>query len=132
MGTRILTTDGYNNEEGAILFDAVTMWAFGPVFESGEMAEAFTQWVGDALVGNEKVSDMARHSPEEFKEHYHKFLDEWKYCGLSDEERVLYDEHDKQPPLGTSGLLRWKKEHAEPLQALKIKVEEAREERWNL
>lgn len=40
MGVRIL-----GGEDGACLYDSVTMWAFGPIFEDHEQAESFLQWL---------------------------------------------------------------------------------------
>lgn len=42
MGCRILES----REDGAVLYCSTTMWAFGPIFESGEAAEAFLKWLG--------------------------------------------------------------------------------------
>lgn len=43
MGCRVLDAGG----DGACLYDSVSMTAFGPVFESGDLAEGFLQWVNE-------------------------------------------------------------------------------------
>lgn len=46
MGVRILAhedTTG-DREGGAVLFDSVTGWAFGPVFADEDEAESFLDW----------------------------------------------------------------------------------------
>jgi len=126
MGTHILTTDGYNNEEGAVLFDSTNGWAFGPVFESGEQAEAFIQFVRES---GKTVKDM---SNGDLGYAHVKFLEEWKYCGLNEEERRQYDEYESDQTR-----VHWASPNKifrrdERLTALKVKVEEARYDRWEL
>lgn len=41
MGVRILESD----KDGAVLYCSVSMWAFGPVFEDGDKAQAFLDWL---------------------------------------------------------------------------------------
>ena len=41
MGCRILEA----KDGTAVLYDSVTMWAFGNIFESSEEAEGFCQWL---------------------------------------------------------------------------------------
>lgn len=43
MGVRILDSEGLSTETGAVLFDSVSGWAFGPVFPSHEDAEEFLE-----------------------------------------------------------------------------------------
>jgi hypothetical protein len=44
MGVRILQGD--QASDGAILYCSVSMWAFGPVFEDHDKAQAFLDWLG--------------------------------------------------------------------------------------
>lgn len=49
MSVRILTGTHDVDVPGAVLFDSVTMWAFGPVFKSYADADNFREWLpGDA------------------------------------------------------------------------------------
>ena len=45
MGVRILEGNGEGDSRGAVLYCSVTDWAFGPVFEDGEQAQAFLDWL---------------------------------------------------------------------------------------
>lgn len=48
MSTRIIASDGFgHSEDGAVLFDSVSGWAFGPVFSDGIRAEEFLDWLRD-------------------------------------------------------------------------------------
>lgn len=40
MGVRVI-----GGGDGACIYDSVTMWAFGPIFEDAEQAEEFLQWL---------------------------------------------------------------------------------------
>lgn len=44
MGVRIMT--GANESDGAVLYCSTSMWAFGPIFEDAESAQAFLEWLG--------------------------------------------------------------------------------------
>lgn len=41
MGVRILET-----ENNAVLYCSTSMWAFGPLFEDADEAQAFLDWLG--------------------------------------------------------------------------------------
>jgi len=41
MGVRILSSD----EDGAVIYDSVSMTAFGPVFEDQDEADEFLTWL---------------------------------------------------------------------------------------
>ena len=134
MGTRILTTDTHhNNEQGAVLFDSETEWAFGPVFESGEMAEAFIQWLrmgdGGLSVRPAEAEDLDN---GDLGWAHTRFVDVWKYCGLSDEERKLYDEYESDKTAAHWASPNRIIHRDERLQQLMYKVEDVREERWKL
>lgn len=47
MSVRILAGLHDVDVPGAVLFDSVTGWAFGPVFDSAAEAEAFRDWLPD-------------------------------------------------------------------------------------
>ncbi len=48
MGVRILEGNGQGDSQGgAVLYDSVSGWAFGPVFDSYEDAAAFNGWLED-------------------------------------------------------------------------------------
>ena len=44
MGVRII--EGREPWDGACLYCSTAMWAFGPIFENGEQAQAFLDWLG--------------------------------------------------------------------------------------
>lgn len=132
MGTRILTTDGYNNEEGAVLFNSTTGWAFGPVFESGEQAEAFTQFVSE---------DPKTMTNKELEEAYLRFLPVWKYCGLdeAETEHFIALEHRRSNGRyrlihGAETKMTWDDVFNldREISRLKSKIEDARNEMWQL
>jgi hypothetical protein len=46
MGVRIIQADGEGDSQGACLYCSTSMWAFGPIFEDRDQAEAFLQYLG--------------------------------------------------------------------------------------
>lgn len=64
MGVRILQGDG--TYDGAVLYCSTTMWAFGPVFEDREQAQAFLDWLDP--------TDPRRLSDAELEAKYGDFL----------------------------------------------------------
>jgi len=44
MGVRLITGKS-GNQEVTVMYDSVTNWAFGPLFDSPEQAEAFQKWL---------------------------------------------------------------------------------------
>jgi hypothetical protein len=48
MGVRIISNQsGDYGEKGAVIFDSVSGWAFGPVFDDYDAAQAFLDWLPD-------------------------------------------------------------------------------------
>lgn len=47
MGVRILNGDGRGDSRGAVLYDSVSGWAFGPLFDDVDDAEAFLSTLTD-------------------------------------------------------------------------------------
>lgn len=55
MGVRILS-DNSKDYDSACLYDSVTGWAFGPLFEDYDKAQAFLDWLDcDARVLTDKA-----------------------------------------------------------------------------
>jgi hypothetical protein len=60
--------DGYEGSvEGCFLYDTVTEWAFGPMFESVEECREFLAWLGAEV-------DPRRFATRELEEHYNRWL----------------------------------------------------------
>lgn len=64
MGVRIL---GADNGDGACLYDSVTMWAFGPIFEDADQAKAFLDWLPPSV-------DARMFSDKELEQKHADFL----------------------------------------------------------
>jgi len=48
MGVRILNGDGQGDSQGAVLYDSVSGWAFGPIFPEGyPEAQDFLEWIDE-------------------------------------------------------------------------------------
>lgn len=45
MGVRIIEATGEGDSRGACLYCSTTMWAFGPIFEDADTAQAFLDWI---------------------------------------------------------------------------------------
>lgn len=65
MGVRII--EGNKDYDGAVLYCSTSMWAFGPVFENGDAAQEFLDWLKE---------DPRRLSQRELEMEYHDWLDE--------------------------------------------------------
>ena len=76
MGVRILEGNGEGDSRGAVLYCSVTDWAFGPLFEDGEQAQAFLDWLAD---------DPRIFSERELEAKYNEFL---RHCEESKNETI--------------------------------------------
>ena len=76
MGIRIHTS----REDTAIIYCSTTNWAFGPVFESTEQAEAFIQFCEAMRPG----IDLRRFEDYELKEIHLDFLRKFARSGGAD------------------------------------------------
>ena len=65
MGVRILEGTGEGDSRGAVLYCSVTDWAFGPLFEDGDQAQEFLDWL---------VYDPRSLSDAEMEAKYSEFL----------------------------------------------------------
>lgn len=69
MGVRIIGLGGEPGDN-VCLYCSTTMWAFGPVFEDAEAAEAFLEWM--------QPNDPRIYSEQELRAKYHTWLEEYK------------------------------------------------------
>lgn len=124
--TCILTID----DGSAVLADPQTDWAFGPIFESAEQAEAFLQWI-DAPTCPRSLREM---NDSQLEEAHAEFVDVWKYCGLTDEERRLYDQYEIEQAAIQQGRSYsgpdFRESNRDRLAELRVKVETNRLEKW--
>jgi len=60
---------GWSDHKCAVLYDTVTDWAFGPIFENSDIADAFL----DYLLENNLGSPRSMRDTD-LKNHYHEFL----------------------------------------------------------
>lgn len=61
---------GWSDHECAVLYDTVTDWTFGPIFENADVANEFLDYVRDRDLGNPR-----RLTDQELKDVYHTWLE---------------------------------------------------------
>lgn len=76
MGIRIIEGD-YGSTSGAVMFDSVTDWAFGPLFNDEQEAELFISWHRNEYAGE----NLLRVSREVLEERFSQFRKLETVCG---------------------------------------------------
>lgn len=71
MGIRIFIGIGDGWERGAFLYCSTSGWAFGPMFESSDEAEAFLTWYRGKF-----PSDLRRETDDNLRCLFQRFRDE--------------------------------------------------------
>ena len=66
MGVRIMEGNREGDSQGACLYCSTTMWAFGPIFEDGDQALAFCDWL---------ITDPRSLSDSQLERKYSEFLE---------------------------------------------------------